>query len=145
MRQTKSAWFLFLSLVVFVLDRFLKTQLFRSEQLEISIISQLLNFTLHKNYGIGANLALPQSLTIILSLIIITALTWWLVKSNNKKTKLALVLILTGAISNLIDRVVYGFVVDYISFVNLSFINLADLLIFLGLLSLIFQKRERPA
>lgn len=106
-------------------------------QLEIPLIPQFLRIALHKNYGIGFSLQFPPTLTIIISLVLITVFVGWLIKSDNKKTKLALVLILTGAASNLIDRLFYGFVVDYISVFNLSFLNLSDLLIFTGLVFLI--------
>ncbi len=47
---------------------------------------------------------------------------------------LALVLIFCGAIANLIDRLRFGYVIDYIHFFNLNVFNLADIYIFLGIL-----------
>lgn len=133
----RSSWYLLLPFTVFIIDRFIKLQFWRSPELEISLIPRFLRLALHKNYGIGFSLQFPQTLTIILSFVLIIALISWLIKSGNKKTKLALVLILTGAVSNLIDRFFYGFVVDYISLFNISFINLSDLSIFAGIIFLI--------
>ena len=60
------------------------------------------------------------------------------------KFKFPLFLILVGGISNLIDRVIYSGVVDYINFFGLLKNNLADFLIFLGttvfLMGLFFEK-----
>lgn len=41
-------------------------------------------------------------------------------------------LIIAGGLSNLFDRVVYGFVVDMIDFFNLSVFNLSDVMIMSG-------------
>lgn len=51
--------------------------------------------------------------------------------------RLGLWLILGGAVSNLIDRVTAGGVVDVITIENLTRFNLADVMIVLGVLSLI--------
>lgn len=47
--------------------------------------------------------------------------------------RLSLGLISAGAISNLIDRIFRGYVVDYIHFFNLNVFNLADVLIIMGI------------
>jgi len=53
--------------------------------------------------------------------------------------RLSLILILAGAISNLIDRISHGYVVDYISFFNLNHFNLADIFIIGGVLIFFVQ------
>jgi signal peptidase II len=49
----------------------------------------------------------------------------------------AFTLVLAGGFSNLLDRIKYNFVVDYIYLGNLSFFNLADLMIGAGIIVLI--------
>jgi signal peptidase II len=51
----------------------------------------------------------------------------------------AILLILTGSFSNLIDRVYYGCVIDFINIKVWPVFNLADSFIFLGVLILIIQ------
>jgi len=56
-----------------------------------------------------------------------------LIKENkNKFLFLSWCLILNGAVSNLIDRIAYGYVVDYFDFVT-GIINIADVMIVVGL------------
>lgn len=50
---------------------------------------------------------------------------------------LALTLVILGGFSNLLDRIVYGFVIDYVHFFNWSFFNLADLMIWVGIIIII--------
>lgn len=47
---------------------------------------------------------------------------------------LSLVLIIAGALSNLIDRLARGYIIDYIHFFNLNVFNLADVFIMAGIL-----------
>ena len=61
---------------------------------------------------------------------------------NNNLSLLSFSLILSGALGNLIDRVVRGYVVDYISFTlfnrEMSVFNLADTYITIGVILLIY-------
>ena len=63
--------------------------------------------------------------------------------------RLALALQLGGAIGNLIDRLIYGTVIDFISVGSLPVFNLADASISLGVAVLVvtmfFDDRRRPA
>lgn len=74
---------------------------------------------------------------IILILFFVSLFLIFVPRKRNGPFRISLILILTGGISNFIDRVIYGGVVDYI---NLSFLpgfNLADLAISTGFLILI--------
>jgi signal peptidase II len=62
---------------------------------------------------------------------------------NNKVSEFAFALIFAGAISNLIDRLIFGFVRDFADF-GLGFtFNLADLFIVIGLVLLLFSKPDK--
>jgi len=50
-----------------------------------------------------------------------------------------LVLVLAGALSNLIDRLVLGCVIDYISIWKFPIFNLADFFISFGFIAFFFQ------
>ena len=54
--------------------------------------------------------------------------------SDNSAMKLILAILIAGAIGNLIDRIRYGFVVDFIYFVPIDFpkFNIADVYIVLS-------------
>ncbi|WWO99147.1 MAG: signal peptidase II [Candidatus Dasytiphilus stammeri] len=65
-------------------------------------------------------------------------------KSLNKIDNIALALILGGTLSNLLDRITYGFIIDFIDFSiknwHLPTFNIADLAIFIGIILIIFEK-----
>ena len=53
---------------------------------------------------------------------------------------LAFFLIFIGALSNILDRISYSFIIDYLDIFSLSVINLADLMISAGIIILISHK-----
>ncbi len=126
--------------LVFALDRLIKYFILNYAQEGVFfLIPKLLGVGLHKNYGVGLGLPLNRELIIILSVIFIALFCVALVKIKKTKNKFAILLIVVGAIGNLVDRIFYGFVTDYISLFSVSFLNLSDLLIFLGIILLIFS------
>ena len=55
---------------------------------------------------------------------------------NNKKLCIAFALLLSGALGNLIDRVMLGYVIDFLDFTIINYrwpaFNVADSVIFIG-------------
>jgi len=105
----------------------------------LTIIKGILNFTYVENtggaYGIGSNNTIIFILTniIVLGVLIIYAL----LKRDklDKKIIIAIALIISGGIGNLIDRIFRGFVVDYIDFnplIKFPVFNVADIAVVLG-------------
>lgn len=92
-------------------------------------ITPWLQFQLERNTGIAFSIPVPQFLLIPLNLIIFLALLVFLIKKTDSKNRLALFimsLLAAGATGNLIDRFNYGYVIDFISFLNFPVFNLAD-------------------
>ena len=50
-------------------------------------------------------------------------------------------LIILGALSNLWDRLILGYIVDYWNLFNLAYLNLADVMVIFGLLGFMFINR----
>lgn len=75
------------------------------------------------------------------------ALIWIIAKNKNSNfwVLLFLALIGAGAISNLIDRFVYGAVIDYIHFFNLNVFNLADVFIIAGIVGYVIMYNPQKA
>ena len=73
------------------------------------------------------------------TVIIIILSFFWNVKSRPALSKLALGLILAGAIGNLIDRLRFGYVVDFLDFRIWPVFNIADSAITIGTILLILQ------
>lgn len=126
---------LFVVAAIFCLDRLIKYLALHYTTDGVFLFSpHFIRFELHKNFGIIANFPLPKFLIIAVSLLIIAFLIFSLLKTPNKKTKIALALIIAGALSNLVDRIIYGYVIDYALILDTSYINLSDLLILAGII-----------
>lgn len=93
------------------------------------------------SYGLLGGLG-PEMLLLVMGLAMV-ALAWWWVKDEAPLTRIGIALAIGGALSNAIDRVVYGAVADFFHFYvgNFSWyvFNLADVAISAGVLVLIFD------
>ena len=76
-----------------------------------------------------------------LTISIIGLLIWWLHKAQNRTEQLAFGLIIGGALGNLVDRILYGAVVDFISLHMAGYywyvFNIADIWISFGVVMLL--------
>ncbi|MBB5322169.1 signal peptidase II [Marinobacter oulmenensis] len=88
---------------------------------------------------------------VILALVVSVVLVGWLrkLKAGETWTAIAIVLILGGALGNVYDRVVHGYVVDFLHFYwrNWHFpaFNLADTAITIGAAMMILDLFRKPA
>ena len=104
----------------------------------------LFSIELVKNYGAAFNILSNNRL--FLSLIsIISSIIIILVLLNNKRINIidsyGLSFILGGSIGNGIDRVIYGYVIDFINlnFINFPVFNIADISINIGFLLILYN------
>lgn len=144
------AW-LILPAMFFIGDRLLKNMaLARKDEEIITLIPNLLYFNFYPNKNIAFSLPVPNHLALILSGLLIIFLIFIIYYFKTKKISsnlfiFPLILIVTGAISNLIDRLQHSYVIDYLQVPWFSIFNLADVLISLGgialILMLIFKKK----
>lgn len=132
-----------LSLAVFLLagDRLLKMLAMRQPETESLALIKGVKFTYLLNYGLS--FSLPWRGGIILGLLIaISLLFLYLAVIFYKKQRLKsllLAIIAFSAINNIVDRLLYGGVIDYLDILNLTVINLSDALISLATLLLIIS------
>jgi signal peptidase II len=124
-----------------VIDRFLKIlALYLGAGPGQEIIGSLLKFNFAKNYYIAFSLPLAGSiLIIIIGAIIIYLLYFWLVLIKKERFTEAslLTFLIIGAISNIYDRLRYGFVIDYLDLKWFTVFNISDALIVFSTFSLI--------
>ena len=133
-----SSIFLIIDIVVKVL---VKSKLVLNES--IKIIDNFFYITYVKNTGAAWSiLSGKQVFLILFSIIVIVSLFIYLYKKKIY-TKLELIgysLLLSGAIGNLIDRILYGYVIDYLNFYifnyNFPIFNIADCCIVVGIMLL---------
>jgi signal peptidase II len=131
--------------VLFSLDRWLKWQTLYAWDSSSLIHKRFGWFPFH-NPGIAFGLPVPGWLQILLTIPVLIVLIVLFVKNiSSPESKLlktlAFALIFAGALSNLVDRVLYNFTVDYLLIVK-SVINLADVLVVVGFLIYFLQLRK---
>ena len=90
---------------------------------------------------------------IILTILIVAFLIGYLIKYRNTDgllTRIAVSCIISGALGNLIDRLLYGYVIDFLrpTFINFAVFNIADIFVTCGAILFIFcllffNKREQ--
>jgi len=95
------------------------------------------------NQNVAFSLPLPQILIIAMVIIILMVLSYlWRLSLLNKNLwqLTAFSLIILGALSNLIDRIIFGYVIDYINLFIWPVFNLADCMIVVGVLTYILSE-----
>jgi signal peptidase II len=115
-------------------------------------VSQIFDLTMVWNYGVSfgaltADAAWERWALVGLSGLIATIFAVWLTRANRAQTVLALSLVIGGAIGNMIDRVRYGAVADFLDFSALHFpwvFNVADSAITLGAILLALDMFLNP-
>lgn len=90
------------------------------------------------NTGIAFGIKLPDYLFWIIWLAIISAILIW----DSKKYSFGLIFILSGAVSNILDRAYFGCVIDFIDLKIWPVFNLADIFITTGAIILLYQLRN---
>lgn len=87
------------------------------------------------NSGVAFSIPIPTAVSLTVSAILVLGLivgTYWALTTRNRYYAWSFVVLGVGAASNNIDRIRFGGVVDYIELPLLSTINLADILITIG-------------
>jgi signal peptidase II len=145
---------------IFALDQYIKQLMMGSLLLyERGVIELLPFFDLRwtENYGVSLGLLTARSLEMRWGLVAMTALIAcgvlvWLLRERNKWDILALAAVLGGALGNIVDRTLFGFVIDYADlhfgeFRPFLIFNIADAAITLGVVLLLARSlllRDKP-
>jgi signal peptidase II len=148
-RYSKNIAWLLVMAMFFIGDRILKQLALKQEYGQsMAILGDWLQFRLIFNPNIAFSLPLSGTILNILITVIIGGLTSLIIYLIlNKKAQISLIwpltFILFGAISNLLDRLSYGAVIDYFGLKYFTVFNSADLMISIGVLILIFKKERK--
>jgi signal peptidase II len=119
------------------------------ERVQQIVLLPIFNFTWVRNFGISLGIAQAQNdthrwLLVAATAAIAVAVAWWIKREDKAGDRLALGLVLGGALGNIVDRVRFGYVVD---FLDLHFgevrpfyvFNVADAAISIGVLILLLR------
>lgn len=150
----KSLIFIFSVLFVVLADQLAKLIIKNSKT--VYLIGDFLKLELSKNYGAGFSLMQGQTPLLIWFSILVIGLIVYYYDKIPEKIAIYPALVLGGAIGNLIDRISYGYVIDFVDFnlwkgyfLNIYFkiwpsFNIADLAVFIGVIGLIayFWKKK---
>ena len=137
----KLAIFSFIVFFVVILDRLTKNYISKNYTLNESkaIIQGVFHRTYVHNYGAGFSILQNQRwLFIIFALIVIAAIFYYYSNLPKNYVTVATALLLGGTIGNLIDRIIYGYVIDFLDFMIWPKFNLADSAITIGALFLVY-------
>jgi signal peptidase II len=144
--------YIFILFLLIVLDQYTKNLAVNGFHLKLNAY---ISFTLVYNEGSAFGIKLFNNETyIIIGSIVCTFLVYFFFKFNKKTYHLAdnqknkflinlfnfsILFIISGTLGNLIDRIKYSKVVDWISLLNLPIFNLADTYITIGVILFIYS------
>lgn len=150
-----------LAALIFLIDQAIKALVTGPLMLrERGVIDLLPFFDLRwtENYGVSLGLLTASSEVMRWGLVALTAgisagVVFWMLREKQRGEIVALALVLGGAFGNIVDRVRYGYVVDYADFHLGEFrpfliFNIADAAITIGVVLLLARSvllRDKPA
>lgn len=147
---------LILIVVIAVLDQITKQIMIGLvfEPPRVIEVTSFFNLVPVRNTGVsfglfGTNTELARWALVGVAVVIMIALLIWLIRAGSKYITVALVLVIGGAVSNVIDRALSGAVIDFLDFhafgVHWPAFNFADSVIVLGTAMLLYDGLFGPA
>ena len=138
--------FYIISLISFFLDRIIKILIISLNVGRIAIVDGFFAITPANNYGAAWSILYGHRwLLIIISIILLIGLYFVLIKNKkmSKYEEVTFGLLVGGIFGNLVDRIIYGYVIDYLDFnifgYDFPIFNLADSLIVISIVMLIID------
>ncbi len=141
--QTK-LYFLSLSIFIILIDQFTKYLMFYNHKLFINKDFLLFRLDFVKNYGAAFNIFSGSRIFLSFISIIFSILLIYLIFSKNNSNVIdhyTYSFILGGTIGNGIDRILKGYVIDFINLniINFPVFNIADISINIGFIFLLYN------
>jgi len=155
--KTTGLRFLWISVLIFAFDQWTKYAIVASFKLYESIqITGFFNLTYVRNYGAAFSFLYDAGgwqvyFLSAVALIVSALILWWLRQATKQQLLLpvAFAFILGGALGNVFDRLLFGYVIDFLDFYYGTYrwpaFNVADSAIFIGAALLIidmFKNKE---
>ncbi|HJN56650.1 MAG: signal peptidase II [Candidatus Woesearchaeota archaeon] len=131
-----------IALIAVIIDQIVKFLIRINFELNqtIPILKNIFHLTYINNYGAGFGILQQQKwILIFISLIVIGFILYYLDRIKEKEAFLQVLvgLVLGGTIGNLIDRISFGYVVDFLDFRIWPIFNFADSFVTIGIIGLI--------
>lgn len=138
-----------ISIILVILDRIVKIIVKSTLKLNVknTIIDNFFYLTFCKNEGAAFSILNGKTFLLIIITLIFLYFLYFFIKREKNFNKFVIInysLLIGGIIGNLIDRIIYGYVIDYFDFkifnYNFAIFNLADTFIVIGVILLLFNK-----
>jgi signal peptidase II len=143
-KSWKIGFIVIASILAFVLESIIKYSIVNKIPAQgFYLFNPILQIIYTPNYNIAFSLPLPYVIVIVIVIVALLFLSFlWVqnLKSGNLKLLFAISLVITGALSNLVDRFALGYVVDYVNIHIWPIFNLADCLIVAGVVIYILSE-----
>lgn len=106
------------------------------------MITKNIGFLRTENTGAGFSILSGQNLFLsLVTFLFILSLVYYLIRKQIKTPKLySFLVILSGAIGNFIDRLIYAHVFDFIKIYQWPIFNFADIYLTFGIIMLIYYE-----
>ena len=144
---------LFISFIALIIDQFIKITISTKMLVHdsITIIINFFNITFVKNYGAAYSIFYGNTIFLILISIISLFLIYLFLIKNKELKKIDVFsygILIGGILGNLIDRVIHGYVIDFLDFKIFGYdfpvFNIADICIVISVfLIIIFSKDDK--
>ena len=140
----KKLYVLILSIFIIILDQFTKNIIFNNYNKYINKDFYLFKIDFVKNYGAAFNIFSGNIIFLSFTSVIFSIILIYLIlRKNNTKfiNYLSYSFILAGAVGNGIDRLVNGYVIDFINLniINFPVFNIADISINIGFILILYS------
>ena len=137
-------WSTFAALLIIDRAAKLLAAFYLSETIVQEEETRFLSLSLHHNQGISFSLLKNfPSVSLIVSILGIVILGWLCLASVSLRSSKSMPFLWAGAIGNMLDRLLYGYVIDWLYIV--VYINLADIWLCAGcLMTFLHYAKNRP-
>ncbi len=146
-----------IALIIFILDQWSKFSILQQPELsnyKTIAVTSFFNLVLVFNRGVSFGMFAGQNqplLLIAIAAIILSILLAWLWRNSSLMVAIGIGFIIGGAVGNVVDRILYGAVVDFLDFhindLHWPAFNIADSFVFIGVVvlsvySMFFEKKN---
>ncbi len=127
-----------ISIIILFIDQLIKLII---QNNNINIINKYISIIYVKNTGAAFSILSGNNILLIILSIIMFLLIYYISKNyHDILSDISFGLIYGGLFGNLLDRIIYGYVRDYISVISFPIFNIADMSIVIGVILLIIYE-----
>jgi signal peptidase II len=140
--KTRLYLFLYFNGFFLFLDQGFKYLARTHQEFTFSIVKPWLGWEYLGNPGIAFSIPFPNTVLVLFTpLVLLGLFVLWTKRKKEDTASLALLLIMAGALSNWIDRILFDITIDYIRILT-GVVNIADIMIVAGTILLLFGGKQ---